>query len=210
MGAGVFGNLGIIYLRSTGHGVSDGCSNDSTVAAMSNIQQAVVDHLASTGLAHELIECDPELADTAAFCEHYGYPLEQSANTIVVASRKPEGRNAACVVLATTRLDVNKKVRSLLEVRKLSFAPPELTKELTGMLIGGVTPLALPPGLPILVDSRVMDHDWVILGGGSRSLKVKVDPKVFDMLPDAEVIENLALVPEGGVFELGERLPGSA
>ena len=163
---------------------------------MSDIQQAVIDHLAATGRTHELIECDPELADTAAFCDHYGYPLEQSANTIVVASRKPEGRNAVCVVLATTRLDVNKKVRSLLGVRKLSFAPPELTKELTGMLIGGVTPFALPEDLPIWVDSRVMAHDWVILGGGSRSLKVKVDPRVFEMLPAAEVIQDLALIPE--------------
>ena len=163
---------------------------------MSDIQQAVIDHLAATGVAHELIECDPELADTAAFCDHYGYPLNQSANTIVVASRKPEGHNAVCVVLATTRLDVNKKVRSLLEVRKLSFAPPELTMELTGMLIGGVTPLALPEGLPIWVDSRVMEHDWVILGGGSRSLKVKVDPRVLETLPAAEVIEDLALIPE--------------
>ena len=117
-------------------------------------------------------------------------------SVIVVASRKPEGHNAVCVVLATTRLDVNKKVRSLLEVRKLSFAPPELTMELTGMLIGGVTPLALPEGLPIWVDSRVMDHEWVILGGGSRSLKVKVDPRVFERLAAAEVIEDLALVPE--------------
>ncbi len=162
---------------------------------MSDIQQAVVDHLAGAGLAYELIDCDPELADTAAFCEHYGYPLEQSANTIVVASRKPEGHNAACVVLAHTKLDVNKKVRSLLGVRKLSFAPPELTMELTGMLIGGVTPLALPPGLPIWVDSRVMDHDWVILGGGSRSLKIKVDPHIFEKLPGAEVIEALAVLP---------------
>lgn len=163
---------------------------------MSDIQQAVTEHLAGTGLNYELIECDPELADTAAFCDHYGYPLEQSANTIVVASRKPEGHNAVCVVLATTRLDVNKKVRSLLGVRKLSFAPPELTMELTGMLIGGVTPLALPEGLPIWVDSRVMDHDWVILGGGSRSLKIKVDPRIFEMLPRAEVVDDLALVPE--------------
>ena len=163
---------------------------------MSDIEQAVIEYLAASGLAHELIECDPELADTAAFCAHYGYPLEQSANTIVVASRKPEGRHAVCVVLATTRLDVNKKVRSLLQVRKLSFAPPELTMELTGMLIGGVTPLALPEGLPIWVDSRVMDHEWVILGGGSRSLKVKVDPRVFEVISGAAVIEDLALVPE--------------
>jgi prolyl-tRNA editing enzyme YbaK/EbsC (Cys-tRNA(Pro) deacylase) len=159
---------------------------------MNDLEQAVVDAVAATGVEYELIDCDPELADTVNFCAHYGYPMEQSANTIVVASKKPEGHNAACVVLAHTRLDVNKKVRSLLGVRKLSFAPPELTAEITGMLMGGVTAVALPPGLPLYVDSRIMDLDWVILGGGSRSLKLKVDPALFNAIANAEVIEDLA------------------
>ncbi len=160
---------------------------------MDDIEAQVRAALASTGFDHELIACDPDLADTAAFCAHYGYPMEQSANTILVASRKPEGRYAACVVLAIDRLDVNKKVRQLLEVRKLSFAPAEVTAQVTGMLIGGVTPFALPDDLPLWVDANVMACDWVILGGGSRSLKVKADPRVLDALPGAVVVDGLAL-----------------
>ena len=160
---------------------------------MDDIEAKVRAALDATGFAYELIDCDPELADTAAFCAHYGYPMEQSANTILVASKKPEGRHAACVVLATDRLDVNKKVRQLLEVRKLSFAPPDVTAEVTGMLIGGVTPFALPPDLPLWIDSAVMACEWVILGGGSRSLKVKADPRVLEGLPGALVVEGLAL-----------------
>ncbi|MBT8218103.1 MAG: hypothetical protein HKN74_07175 [Acidimicrobiia bacterium] len=149
------------------------------------------------GFEHELIPCDPELADTAAFCAHYGYPLEQSANTILVASRKPEGRYAACVVLATHRLDVNNRVRKLLDVRKISFAPAEVTAEVTGMLIGGVTPFALPADLPLWIDEAVMACDWVILGGGSRSLKVKASPEVLTALPGAEVVADLAKAAVG-------------
>ena len=141
---------------------------------------------------HELIDCDPELADTAAFCAHYGYPLEQSANTIVVASRKPEGHNAACVVLATHRLDVNTRVRGLLGVRKVSFASAELTAGITGMMIGGVTPFALPPALPLWIDAAVLDCEWVIIGGGSRSLKIKLPPEHLAALPNASVVEGLA------------------
>jgi prolyl-tRNA editing enzyme YbaK/EbsC (Cys-tRNA(Pro) deacylase) len=164
---------------------------------MDDIEARVEASLAATDLAYELIACDPELADTAAFCAHYGYPLERSANTIMVASRKPEGRYAVCVVLATHRLDVNKRVRRLLGVQKLSFAPPEITAEVTGMLIGGVTPLALPDGMPLWIDSAVMANEWVILGGGSRSMKVKVDPHVLTRMPGAEVIEGLGFVPTG-------------
>ena len=162
---------------------------------MTDIERRVRAALDSTGLDYELIDCDPDLADTAAFCAHYGYPMEQSANTIMVASRKPPDHYAACVVLATHRLDVNKRVRQLMGVQKLSFAPPEVTAEVTGMLIGGVTAFALPPSLPLWVDAAVMEHEWVILGGGSRSLKIRADPRVLTRLPGAEVIEGLALVP---------------
>ncbi len=140
---------------------------------------------------HDIVECDPALADTAEFCAHYGYPPERSANTIVVASRRPPGHNAACIVLSTTRLDVNNRVRRLLGVRKVSFAPAELTVELTGMAVGGVTPLCLPVELPLYVDARIMDLDWVILGGGSRSIKVKLAPEALLRL-GAEVVEGLA------------------
>ena len=157
------------------------------------IEQRVREALDATGLDYELISCDPELADTAAFCAHYGYPIEQSANTILVASRKPAGHYAACVVLATHRLDVNGRVRRLLGVQKLSFAPPEVTAEVTGMLIGGVTPMALPSEVPLWIDGAVMANEWVILGGGSRSMKVKADPRVLTMLPGAEVVEGLAI-----------------
>lgn len=157
------------------------------------IVKSVTAHLDDLGTDYEVIDCDPELADTAAFCAHYGYPPERAANTIVVASRKPVGFHAACVVLATTRLDVNHKVRDLLGVRKLSFAPADVTKELTGMLIGGVTPFALPLNMPLYVDSRIMDLDWAIFGAGSRSAKIRTSPTVFAHIDGAEIVPDLAL-----------------
>lgn len=156
-------------------------------------EQRVIETLEATGRAYEVIFCDPAFADTAQFCAEYGYPLDRSANTIVVASKRPPGRIAACVVLATTRLDVNKRAKEHLGVRKLSFASPEVTEQSTGMLIGGVTPLALPSSIPLLIDDRVMMLDWVILGSGTRSSKVKTHPETLRELPGAEVIKDLAL-----------------
>ena len=156
------------------------------------LEAAVREALDRAGVPYELLECDPDLADTAAFCAHYGWSPEMSANTIVVASKKGDKRYAACVVTATTRLDVNRTVKRLLGVSKASFASPAETQEVTGMMIGGVTPLALPADLPVYVDERVMAQPEVILGGGSRSMKVKVSPKVFEHLPGVTVIEGLA------------------
>ncbi len=154
--------------------------------------------LDATGVAYEVMDCDPALADTAAFCEHYGVPMEASANTILVAG-KPRGGGdrvyVACVVLAHTRLDVNGAVRRMLDVKKASFASADETRELTGMLIGGVTAAALPAGMPLWVDARVMDAEWVVLGGGDRSTKIKVAPDVLTAL-GAEVVDDLATVPD--------------
>ena len=158
----------------------------------SQIAQHVQRTLMELDATFEVIEIDPDLADTASFCAHYGYSPEASANAIVVASKRPPGHNAVCVVLATTRLDVNRRVRALLEVRKLSFASAELTNELMGMLLGGVTPFGLPDGLPVLVDARVMELESVIVGGGNRATKILVNSEVFGRLPDASVIQDLA------------------
>jgi len=155
------------------------------------------DALDRRGLAYEVMPCDPALADTAAFVEAYGVPPERSANTIMVASKGAEPTYAACVLLATTSLDVNNVVRRIMEVRKASFAGADPVRELTGMEIGGVTPFGLPDDLPILVDARVMEPDWIILGGGSRSSKLRVAPSVLTALPSVRVIDGLAFVRAG-------------
>ena len=152
----------------------------------------VIVALDSAGVRYEVMPCDPELADTAAFCEAYGIPPEHSANAILVASRRPLGERAVCVALATTRLDVNRTVRQRLGVKKASFASPEETVEVTGMTIGGVTPLGLPKGLKVWIDAEVMNPDWVIVGAGTRAAKIRLAPEDLVRTSGAEVIEGLA------------------
>jgi len=157
------------------------------------IEERVVQVLDSIGVPYELMQIDPAFADTAACCEKYALPLDSAGNTIIVASKKEPRTFGACVVKATRRLDVNHAVRALLGVSKVSFASADETKELTGMMIGGVTVFALPPDLPIYVDDTLMDREWVILGSGSRSSKIKIAPEVFRRIPNATIVPNLAL-----------------
>jgi len=159
---------------------------------LDRVEQQVRDAVAATGVPFDLIDCDPSLADTAAFCAHYGYSPDISANTIVVASKTEPPVYVACVVLATTRLDVNGTVRRRLGARKVSFAPAEATAEATGMIMGGVTAFGLPEGLPIWVDAEVMRRERLILGGGSRSLKLLVAPAALAALAAVEVVDGLA------------------
>jgi prolyl-tRNA editing enzyme YbaK/EbsC (Cys-tRNA(Pro) deacylase) len=149
-------------------------------------------HLETLGVEFEVMECDPALADTAAFVAAYGVPPERSANTIVVASKGSDPTFAACVLLATTSLDVNNVVRREMGVRKASFAAADPVRELTGMEIGGVTPFGLPDGLPVLVDSRVLQPDWIVLGGGNRSSKLRITPSALAALSSLRLVDGLA------------------
>ena len=138
--------------------------------------------------------CDPDLADTAAFCETYGYAADDSANAIVVVGKSDPPIFAMCLVLADSRLDVNKVVRKRLGTRKCSFASAEQTIEMTGMQIGGVTPFGTTQPLELWIDSRVMERDNLIIGGGSRDRKLLVPPATLAAHPRAEVVEGLAKV----------------
>jgi prolyl-tRNA editing enzyme YbaK/EbsC (Cys-tRNA(Pro) deacylase) len=141
---------------------------------------------------HELLACDPALADTTAFCAAYGFALEDSANTIVVAGKADPPVYAACVLLATHRLDVNRIVRARLGTRRASFASADETRALTGHELGGVTVFGLPAGLPVLVDAAVMDRPRIVLGGGSRRWKVLAPPKILLTIDGVEVVQGLA------------------
>jgi prolyl-tRNA editing enzyme YbaK/EbsC (Cys-tRNA(Pro) deacylase) len=133
---------------------------------------------------------DPDLADTAAFCAAYGVPLDHSANCVVVAGKRGgETRYAACMVLATTRADVNGVVRRHLDARKASFAPMDDAVELTGMEYGGITPIGLPAGWPVLVDTAVTRAGPVVIGSGIRGSKLQLPGEALADLPGAVVLD---------------------
>ena len=133
----------------------------------------VLEALVAYDVDHQILDCDPDLADTAEFCAHYGYALDQSANAIMVVGKGDPRTYAMCVILATTQVDVNKVVRKRLGAKKASFAPAEL---------------------PLWIDARVMDSTQLIVGGGSRDRKVLLPPAGLLQLPGAEVVEDLAKV----------------
>ncbi len=152
----------------------------------------VLQQLDELGVVYEIVACDPELADTAEFCAAYGYAPEDSANAIVVVGKVDPRVYALCLVLSSTRLDVNGVVRKRLGTRKASFASADETIELTDMTIGGVTPFGLPTDLSIWIDAQVMNREQVIVGGGSRDRKILCPPASLEVIPGAEVVENLA------------------
>lgn len=153
-----------------------------------NVHRQLVD----LGVVHREMECEAELADTAAFCAHYSVDPADSANTILVASKRPPDKFAVCIVLATTRLDANRAVREAMGWKKLSFAPADTTLDITGMEIGGVTPFGLGDSFPVLIDAAVMSRPEIVLGGGNRTSKIRMSPDGLLELPTARVIDDLA------------------
>jgi len=161
------------------------------MASDEEIEARVRQAAAATGVRFEVVACDPALADTAEFCRAYGYALEDSANCVLVKGKSDPPVFAACIVLATNRLDVNGVVRRRLGTRKASFAGADEVEALTGMTIGGVTPFGMPAQLPIWIDARAMARERIVLGGGSRSCKIVGPPALLSAL-GGEVVIDLA------------------
>ena len=158
-----------------------------------DIERSVVTNLQELGISYELVQINPDFADTADFCREYGYSLDICGNTILVASKRGEKQYAACIVLGSDRLDVNKTVRSLMGVSRLSFASAEETEALTGMAVGGVTPFALPADLQVYADEKVLSVERLILGSGSRSSKILVAPEDLRKLPKMQFVAGLSI-----------------
>lgn len=150
--------------------------------------------LTATGADFHFIDCDPALSDTALFCEHYGYALEDSVNTILMKAKNGTLPYVACALLGHTRLDANHALRKRLEARKVSFASADETRAITGMQLGGVTAFGLPDGLPLWVDGAVMQRATLIFGSGERASKIVTSPAALAALPRVEVVEGLAKV----------------
>jgi prolyl-tRNA editing enzyme YbaK/EbsC (Cys-tRNA(Pro) deacylase) len=169
----------------------------SAVPALSRtdlLAAPVVEALQAWPLADQVFvtEIDPDLADTAAFCERYGVLPAESANCVVVSGRRAEVTTlAACVVLATTRADVNSRVRRHLDVRKISFAAMDVAVSESGMEYGGITPIGLPQAWPLLIDQAVTEAGFVVVGSGVRRSKIVLPGDLLAKLPGAQVLDGL-------------------
>ena len=163
-----------------------------TIPFVSELDPAVQRHLDTLGLSYQVLDCNPEWADTDLFCANYNIPRQNAANTILVASKSEPKQYSACLVLATTKLDVNHAVSRLMGIKRLSFASADETQAITGQLIGGVTVFALPDSIPLYVDARIMDAEYVIVGGGNRSTKIRLSPRELERIPGV-VVAPIAL-----------------
>ena len=156
---------------------------------MGQLDPSVESAVKSLGVQYEVLDCNPDWADTDVFCANYNIPRDHAANAILIASKTDPKQYAVCVVLATTKLDVNHAVSKLMGIKRLSFASPDETKAVTGQAIGGVTVFGLPESIPLYIDSRIMDRDYVIVGGGNRSTKIKLAPSELRRIPQANTAE---------------------
>ncbi|WP_332665133.1 YbaK/EbsC family protein [Aeromicrobium sp.] len=140
------------------------------------------------------VAIDPDLAETAALTERFGLAADMSANCVIVLGKRGgELRPAACVILSSTRADVNGLVRRTIDTRKCSFAPQDWAVTATGMEYGGITPVGVPEGWPVLVDRAVTEQPWVLLGSGLRRSKLALPGASLAELPGAQVLDGLGL-----------------
>jgi prolyl-tRNA editing enzyme YbaK/EbsC (Cys-tRNA(Pro) deacylase) len=90
-------------------------------------------------------------------------------------------------------MDINGIVRRTLDARKVSFAPKDEVLSATQMEYGGITPVGLPAGWPILLDERVANAPRMIVGAGTTKAKLSLPGRALAELPGAEVVAGLGV-----------------
>ncbi len=161
--------------------------------ATSILSSLVAENVNRLSIQHRTFACDPEFADTTGLCEKYGFVPTQITNTMLVAGKADPTRYAACVVLSTYKVNVNKVVRELLDVKRATFATAQETAAVTGMTVGGVGPFGLPMSLPIYVDASVLQESEVLSGGGNLAGKLLFAPSELCKLSNVKIIEALGI-----------------
>jgi prolyl-tRNA editing enzyme YbaK/EbsC (Cys-tRNA(Pro) deacylase) len=159
-------------------------SNDPSI-----LDPTVRTALDAAGVVYETVACREDLADTAAFCANYGVPISDACNTIVVAMKTTPKKYVACLVRADMKIDVNHKLADAVGFKRISFASSEEAAQLSGQAIGGVTLVGLPDDVPVIIDKMVMERASIIIGGGNRTSKVRVDPHELEKLPNVRIAE---------------------
>ena len=138
-------------------------------------------------------EINPQFTGSTEFCEHYKITPEDGANCIVIEIIKGEDRNiASCLVPIGYRADLNSKVRKHFGARRVSFAPLEEVEKNTHMEYGSITVFGLPNEWKILIDSKIMEREKIIIGGGKKISKLLISTQVLKNLPNVEIIDELS------------------
>ena len=156
---------------------------------MNEIENKVLDYLKTQQIEYEKIDIDPNFSDTQNFCKKYNFSLDQSANTIILESKRPKGLYAIAVVRASKKLDVNTKLKNIMGVKKLSFANAVKSEEITGMKVGGITPFGLSQKFQIYFDEGLKLSKKIVFGGGSRNFKILIEPIYLPNIPNAQFLD---------------------
>ncbi len=113
-------------------------------------------------------------------------PLEQVYKTIVV-KREGKGKPILAVIPGSAEVDL-KLLAKALDEKKLTLATEREAEQLTGLLAGGISPLALiNKGFQVVIDSNAVGYREIHVSGGRRGLNIRLPVDALVSLTNARV-----------------------
>ena len=137
----------------------------------------------------EIIKCESIFSDTESFCNEYGFLLEDSCNAILIKSKKPKIYYSMFCILGNNKLDVNGKVKKLMNAKRVSFASKDEAEGVSNQIYGGISPLGIGRDIDIYIDGNVMKRNKVFIGGGNRTTKLFLSPTELLRLANGTVTD---------------------
>lgn len=131
----------------------------------------------------------PETHSAVEVAESIGQPPAQVFKTLVALSSVPTDKPALVVIPGPETLDL-KKLAKAVGAKKMQMAPRAQAEEMTGLLAGGISPLALiNRGFAVYLDRRASHFDCIYISAGERGAQIGISPKDLIQLTRARLVD---------------------
>ena len=136
----------------------------------------IMDILDAHHIAYRVLPHSRPVFTVEAAAEQRGVVKEEMVKSILLRDR--DGRYVMAGVTGDARVDP-KAVRAHLPAdwKRLSFASAEEILAVTGCVQGAVTPLGLPPDVPVILDEAIARCDKITISSGDPMAGLELDPQ---------------------------------
>lgn len=139
----------------------------------------VIRYLDQHKIDYEIFELPAEKLGAEVTASLLHQPLEVIFKTIVV-KRAGRGKTILAVVPGTSEVDL-KALAKVIGEKKVFLTTQNEAESLTGLQVGGISPLALiNRGFQVVIDSSAQEHDRIHISGGERGLNIRLS--VVDLI----------------------------
>lgn len=162
--------------------------------------------LEAQGIPYEAYYFSEDIHSAQGVAEVVGIPANRVYKTLITVPSQGRGRPILAIVPGDRELDL-KALAAAAGDKKVRMASLEEAEDLTGLQVGGISPLALlQKTWSVLLDATAKDHDEILVSAGKRGINLKLAVEDLLVLTEARVA-SISREPLSGAHQFDPATP---